>query len=260
MFASGGGLASIWTTAVAVLVSLMVLSQPSAMAQIGSSKASKPRKAAQGTACGQCLGDLNDDGLLNELDVMVFDIYRAGFPQNLCADFDGDGEVAENDRQYLNLLIFEAEGGACNEACGVVDRSCFVEGEPGEPGSTGCGDPRCCTVVCETDPLCCTVLWDAGCVTVAENVCLPLEPDTRPDAGDCLCEHEFKPPSLDCVYRKDWQTYPGCSDVRCSLLVCEIDPACCRATWRSSTRSTAASSRSCVCAIQATRTASRACP
>jgi len=231
MSASGGGSASLRTIVVTAIVCLLAMPQPSATAQLGPASAAKSRQAARGTSCGQCLGDLNDDGLLNELDLMVFDLYEAGFPQNLCADFDGDGEVTQLDRQQLNFLIFQAEGGACNEACGVVDRSCFVEGEPGEPESAGCSDPRCCTVVCETDPLCCTVLWDAGCVLVAENVCLPQEPDTRPDAGDCLCEHEFKPPALDCVHRENWQNYPGCSDIRCSVLVCEIDPACCSMTW-----------------------------
>ncbi len=203
-----------------------------AWAQLGSAQASKPPKlAAQGTFCGQCPGDLNSDGLLDELDLMVFDQYEAGFPQNECADLDGDGEVGENDRQYLRFLIFQSPGGACNTACGIGTRGCLVEGDPGSETGTGCSDPRCCSVVCETDPTCCTTVWDAGCVTIAGNLCVPGEPDTRPDAGDCLCEHDFVAPALDCVHREGWQNYPGCSDLRCSALVCAIDPACCRTNW-----------------------------
>ncbi len=214
----------------ATLAILLAFPMASAMAQSGSGSANKGRRAALGTSCGQCTGDLNDDGLLNELDLMVFEVYRAGFPQNLCADFDGDESVGENDRQYLKYLISESTG-ACNGACGGTMRNCFSEGEPGETGAEGCKDPRCCSVVCEIDPLCCSIVWDGGCVTVAERICRPDEPGTLPDIGNSFCEHEFRPPALDCVHRFDWQTYPGCSDLRCSTLVCSLDPACCRSDW-----------------------------
>lgn len=216
--------------AVTAVLTLSAVVMPAA-AQLGSATASKKpaaMAAVGGDFCGRCLGDLNDDGLLNELDLMVFDQYEAGFPQNLCADFDGDGVVEENDKQYLRFIIFQTPGGACNERCGDVTRGCFTEAVPGDVEAGGCDDPQCCTVVCDNDPLCCTVIWDAGCVTIAENVCVGLEPDTRPDAGDCLCEHGFAAPPADCVRS---HAYPGCADTRCASLVCEIDPACCTTGW-----------------------------
>jgi hypothetical protein len=217
---------------------LAAIAEPAA-AQLGSAVASKSRGAAQlGAPCGQCTGDLNGDGQLNELDIMVFDLYEAGFPQNPCADFTAnptglpgwpppDGVVDEWDKLFLTTTI-NASDGSCIDVCGAGDRGCLVEAVPGDASMTGCDDAVCCSVVCEIDPQCCSVIWDAGCVTIAQNLCVPENPDTRPDAGDCLCEHSFAAPAPDCV---KVHGYAGCADVRCSALVCAVDPACCQGAW-----------------------------
>ena len=40
--------------------------------------------------CGDCRGDLNEDGLLDQLDLLVFVLFRDQQPQNPCANFNGD--------------------------------------------------------------------------------------------------------------------------------------------------------------------------
>ena len=143
--------------------------------------------------CGRCRGDLNADGLLDEFDLMTFEIYRVQFPQNLCADFSDDGVVNTVDLQILNCVVNESDG-ACNPACGdPANRDCFSTAVPGVLTPGGCSDATCCSAVCEADPLCCSVLWDASCVNIAENICVAGAPDNRPDAGNCLCDHEWDP-------------------------------------------------------------------
>ena len=178
--------------------------------------------------CGQCRGDLNADGLLDEFDLMTFDIYKVQFPQNLCADFDDDGVVDTADLQILNCVVNESYG-ACREACGdPANRDCFTPAVPGGRMPGGCSDASCCSAVCNADPLCCGILWDANCVNIAENICVANAPDNQPDAGNCLCDHEWEITNLDCLFEHG---YPGCSDARCRELVCASDPACCVTVW-----------------------------
>ena len=44
--------------------------------------------------CGMCRGDLNADGLLDDLDLLIFELYREQDPQNPCANFNGDCDAA----------------------------------------------------------------------------------------------------------------------------------------------------------------------
>ncbi|MEC8320109.1 MAG: hypothetical protein VX012_01780 [Planctomycetota bacterium] len=180
--------------------------------------------------CGQCRGDLNSDGLLDGLDLLVFELYEAQFPPNYCADFNDNGVIDTFDEQILRCLISESSG-ACNPACGDTNpRSCFSPGTPGAPDAGGCSDASCCSVVCDADPACCSVVWDADCVTFADNLCRPLAADTRPDAGNCLCPHEWELTRFDCITP---HITPGCTDTGCAYLVCTADPSCCSAAWDS---------------------------
>ena len=43
--------------------------------------------------CGLCRGDLNGDGLLDELDLMVFRLYETQVPTNFCADFNDEDNL-----------------------------------------------------------------------------------------------------------------------------------------------------------------------
>ncbi len=168
-----------------------------------------------GADCGgSCTGDLNSDGLLNEIDLLVFDLYEDSFPQNDCADFNGDGVVDKEDRGFLLNVLGNHPGGACRETCGVVTRGCFTAALPGKPDSLGCNDPECCSRVCDDDPACCQVVWDAGCVTLATNRCVPFAPDLRPDAGDCIVEHPLG-------------GLVACNNKVLAEVVCDIDPDCC---------------------------------
>ena len=192
-----------------------------------------PDPAGCWVECGMCRGDLNVDGLLNEVDLLIFELYREQLPQNPCANFNGDCDamgfpiVNEFDRQILICLINDSDG-ACQPECGATTRDCLVEAIPRDKDRGGCNNPTCCAAVCSAAPFCCDVLWDAQCVNIASNICYPDEPDTRADAGNCLCEHSFDIPSPDCLLA---HSLPGCSDGRCAELVCECDPTCCNDSW-----------------------------
>ncbi len=209
---------------VAVLAAMAWCSQ--AWGQLGCPQ--PPKKPQNWVQCGECRGDLNADGLLNELDLMVFEIYENQVPQNPCADFNDIDGVTEADRQILTCIIGNSNG-ACDTRCGApTNRDCDVAAIPGDLVPGGCNNPTCCQAVCDVDPLCCSIIWDAGCVNIADNICVADAPDNRPDVGDCLCRHTWVPTRLDCRVPHPW---PGCSDVRCRDLVCAVDPACCNAQW-----------------------------
>ena len=185
--------------------------------------------------CGNCRGDLNADGLLNDLDLLVFEIYQEQDPQNPCANFNGDCDVLgfpivnAFDRQILNCIINESDG-ACSPECGATTRDCLVAAQPRNPDRGGCNNATCCNAVCIERPLCCEVLWDELCVDAALNICYPNGPVTRPDAGDCLCEHNYDLPQADCIELTS-PLLPGCSDKDCNDLVCACDPTCCTVAW-----------------------------
>ena len=99
--------------------------------------------------CGECRGDLNGDGLLNELDLMLFEVYREQIPQNPCADFNDNGVVDTFDQQILICVIDESDG-ACVAVCGdPLNQSCFDPANPGDPVPGGCTDTTCCATVCD---------------------------------------------------------------------------------------------------------------
>lgn len=66
-----------------------------------------------------------------------------------------------------------------NQACGTNEGSCLVA----RPGSIGCDNVNCCTIVCTQDPYCCNASWDENCAQIAIqncSTCQPAEPPTCP--------------------------------------------------------------------------------
>ncbi|HMN95261.1 MAG TPA: hypothetical protein PKC43_03490 [Phycisphaerales bacterium] len=61
---------------------------------------------------------------------------------------------------------------------GFTNSECTVCGVPGsgscfdEQAGPGCDSTLCCNAVCGADPSCCEVAWDAGCVALAQTLCL----------------------------------------------------------------------------------------
>lgn len=225
------------------LVGLFVLLLISASQPVYGQCPPAPNPPGCWTDCGVCRGDLNADGLLNDLDLLIFEIYQAQSPPNPCANFNGNCDaggfpiVDAFDRQIL-LCIINTSNGACEAACGLTTRDCLVAAQPRDKNPGGCNNPTCCNAVCLERPLCCDVLWDDLCVNAALNLCDPLGPVTRPDAGDCLCEHTYALPQDDCILPTNI-ALPGCSDAKCNQLVCECDPACCTILWDDSCRALA---------------------
>lgn len=183
-----------------MVLGLSGLGRVAAAQTLSVAKAMKSKGQVQlrmGPGCGGgCVGDLNADGRLNEIDLMVFDLYESTFPQNLCADLNDDGVVDKLDRGLL-INIINTSGGSCDPACGTGVRDCYTASDPlpptdpAWPSTIGCNDPDCCSRVCVVEPSCCDIVWDADCVTIASQYCVAEAPDVRPDAGDCLCVHEF---------------------------------------------------------------------
>ncbi len=87
----------------------------------------------------------------------------------------------------------------------------------------GCADAACTATVCSVDPACCedSLPWDQSCVNAAAALCLAT--GTCPSAGS-----PFTP-----------RNEPGCEDIACCNVVCEIDPTCCDEAWDASCVQTA---------------------
>lgn len=81
-------------------------------------------------------------------------------------------------------------------------------------GTPGCDDVACCNTVCMNDPYCCIVDWDAGCATQAGGLCGLT---CGPGSGSCFIPHGI----------------PGCDDVACCELICDVDGFCCETEWDS---------------------------
>lgn len=86
---------------------------------------------------------------------------------------------------------------ACAGDCDGFDTSGCVANGGGDccspDGTPGCDDLGCTLAVCSSDPACCDLVWDADCVTAAEQVCLVcggmptcLEEDLGSDVGQAV--------------------------------------------------------------------------
>ncbi len=179
-----------------------------------------PKIPVNWVLCGECRGDLNADGLLNELDQIVFRIYENQFPQNPCADFNDNGIVNEFDLQILICLISESNG-ACDLVCGnSASGSCFEASEPNDEIPGGCDDPDCCATVCLANPDCCDTLWDISCVAIAEELCRPDSTQLRADAGNSLRTHVYE-------VGNEAGRPNACTNLVVRDAVCDVAPACC---------------------------------
>ncbi|TVQ57858.1 MAG: hypothetical protein EA377_00545, partial [Phycisphaerales bacterium] len=90
-----------------------------------------------------CLGDLNEDGVVNVLD----------------------------------LLLLLENWGACPPECGAAGTGDCCESND----TPFCDDATCCAQVCADDPFCCDTSWDGICASTANNECEICQPE--PDCG-----------------------------------------------------------------------------
>ena len=150
------------------------------------------------------------------------------------ADTDRSGVVDGQDLNRLNDLLygngqFEVWLGQSLPPCPGTPVTC---GTPGtgdcfEPNGTPfCDNAECCDTVCAVEPACCELAWDAGCVGLALQHCMPPEACCVP-SGQCV-----EVPPEDCIPVGVPQG-PGTActqpeaccfpDYTCQLL----DPLCC---------------------------------
>ena len=102
------------------------------------SSARRRRPSRNWVLCGECRGDLNGDGLLNELDLLVFELYREQTPQNPCADFNDNGVVDTLRPADPELRDHSIRRLPASPMCGDPTRTevASMRGNPGDP------DPR----------------------------------------------------------------------------------------------------------------------
>ncbi|MGA0173526.1 MAG: S8 family serine peptidase, partial [Phycisphaerales bacterium] len=113
-----------------------------------------------------------------------------------------------------------------------------------------CADGACCNTVCLVDPTCCQTAWDAGCATLASELCDSCTPVQEicdngiDDDGDGLIDCDDPdcaafpgctksgfcgdPQSGDCCEENGT---PFCSDAVCCEAVCAADAFCCATEW-----------------------------
>jgi len=108
-----------------------------------------------------------------------------------CADPACCGAVCEFDPYCCDTVWDELCVMSAQEICGcVVPLTCGVPGAGPcfeAHGGVGCDDASCCDSVCAIDPFCCSLVWDAICVSEAEEFC-----GVCPQ--DCVSGDTFLPP------------------------------------------------------------------
>jgi len=119
------------------------------------------------------------------------------------------------DTEWDNLCV-DAANSLC-APCGTAKAgNCYAEN-----GSAHCDDPECCLTVCAQDPFCCTNVWDDICVSEALELC-----------GNCG--------SFNAGSCTETNGSPGCANLFCCAIVCELDPFCCNNNWDSTCATEAA--------------------
>jgi|GEM_PF-526914 len=158
-------------------------------------------EAVNGSSCESCKGDLNLDGVVDALDLALYNCLR----DFACRDVNNDGSPGRpNDK----ALVENVHACGANDFCGTTQVSCLtVHPTP------GCNDAACCAVVCAVDPSCCVDGWDSVCVANAINLCGPC--GTTASFQSCFAAGSD----------------PGCDDAACCAAVCAIDPFCCAIDW-----------------------------
>ena len=134
-----------------------------------------------------------------------------GAPTGACCLDDGSCIIETVFTCELILLgIYQGDGITCPNVffCSCPgDGSCYQAN-----GTPGCNDPACCETVCTVDIFCCEVAWDLACKEQANVLCGACG---DPGAGDCYTANNT----------------PGCDDLDCCRIVCEIVPFCCEVAW-----------------------------
>jgi len=110
-------------------------------------------------------------------------------------------------RALLAAPVLLAAAVQATPPCGPGAGDCYVPHPTG-----GCVQTECCELVCEFDLLCCEAAWDAGCVQVAQELCIGI---ACPNPGACGVPHDT----------------PGCEVESCCNLACDIDQFCCSVAW-----------------------------
>ena len=196
----------------------------------------QPTQQAGAVNCpGVCPGDFNGDGLIDEIDLMIFDqtFYDFGAASQSCLDLwrgklpNGDLEplfpptINDCDRQYLVECLIPR--GSCNAQLWASG----IPGPGGLPVTPACGE-----LVVQALPSC-AVSWDATCASLADLACVYFAPGTEPftpDAGDCLCAHYYDTLTPNCDTP---HPYPFCNDRECAETVCAVPgfETCCTVAW-----------------------------
>jgi hypothetical protein len=105
------------------------------------------------------------------------------------------------------------------EVCGVCGIGCGVPtaGSCCTPHATpSCADALCCEAICSLDGFCCDTEWDQLCADAAAILCADCGGGCGDPTGPSCCEPHAA---------------PGCSDDRCCLSICIVDPVCCVESW-----------------------------
>ncbi len=114
---------------------------------------------------GGCVGDFNDDGLVDGADfgsLLAAWGECGGCPE----DLNGDGFVTGADVGSLLAAWGECPGGGGGDVPGCGDCQ-----EADADGGAGCSDDDCEAIVCDIDPVCCSTVWDEFCSGLATDNC-----------------------------------------------------------------------------------------
>lgn len=130
---------------------------------------------------------------------------------------------------YCCNVAWDADCAArANQICGVCGIGCGVPSAGScctAHATPSCSDSLCCEAICTLDGYCCETAWDASCAQAAGLLCGPCNGACAgPAGGNCCAAHAT----------------PGCSDARCCLSICVIDPVCCLQSWDNVCAGTAA--------------------
>jgi len=197
---------------VAVCCGMWVLTQHGTVAEATEYDRRGEVQGGPALAGESCLGDLNNDGVVNVSD----------------------------------LLILLGNWGTCPGPCFESDNNCCKVSD-----TPGCEDTACCKAVCIADPYCCDVQWDAFCVSQAADAfnevcgCVPFCGDgvCDPDETCANCPEDCGPCPSPCEGAEgnccDAHDTPGCNNPACCEAVCNVDPYCCNVEWDGSCATTA---------------------
>lgn len=136
-----------------------------------------------------------------------------------CDDASCCNTVCAADSYCCEVQWDEFCAGAALKVCGVCGIGC---GNPGTGScctahaTPSCSDALCCEAICSLDGFCCESQWDQMCADAAAILCGDCDGACGgPAGGDCCAPHAT----------------PGCSDDRCCLSICVVDPVCCVESW-----------------------------